>query len=85
MSFGYTSITSDDAGGAFVSWLEQSDKGAKILVRQVTSAGLAGPVVQVAEGGRSTLGYPKIVRAGGETWVAWAGGGGKVQTARLVK
>lgn len=84
-AFGYTAITSDDQGGAFVSWLEKSDKGAKILVRQLTSAGVAGPVVQVAEGGRSTLGYPKIVRVGGETWVAWAGGGSKVQTARLVK
>jgi BNR repeat-like domain len=84
-SFGYTAITSDDQGGAFVSWLEQSPKGAKILVRQVTSAGVAGPVVQVAEGGRSTLGYPRILRAGGETWVSWSGGGGKVQTARLVK
>jgi hypothetical protein len=84
-AFGYTSITSDDQGGAFVSWLEQSAKGAKILVRQVTSAGVAGPVVQVAEGGRSTLGYPRILRAGGETWVAWAGGGSKIQTAKLVK
>ena len=84
-AFGYTAIASDDQGGAFVSWLEQSAKGAKILARQVSSAGVAGPVLQVAEGGRSTLGYPKIVRAGGETWVAWAGGGSKVQTARLVK
>jgi hypothetical protein len=84
-AFGYTSITSDDQGGALVSWLEQSAKGAKILVRQVTSAGAAGPVVQVAEGGRSTLGYPRILRTGGETWVAWAGGGAKVQTVRLVK
>lgn len=84
-SFGYTAITSDDQGGAFVSWLEQSPKGAKILVRQVTSAGVAGPVVQVAEGGRSMLGYPRILRAGGETWVSWSGGAAKVQTARLVK
>jgi hypothetical protein len=84
-SFGYTAISSDDMGGAFVSWLEQSPKGVKILVRQITSAGVAGPVTQVAEGGRSTLGYPRIVHAGDETWIAWAGGGAKVQTARLVK
>ena len=84
-AFGYTSITSDDQGGAYVSWLEQSPKGAKILVRQVTAAGVAGPVTQVAEGGRSTLGYPRVMRAGGETWIAWAGGGEKVQTARLAK
>ena len=34
----------DDKAGAFVSWLEQSPKGAKILARQITSAGVAGPV-----------------------------------------
>jgi len=84
-AFGYTAIALDEQGGAFVSWLEQSEKGARILVRQVSSAGVAGPVTQVAEGGRSTLGYPRILHAGGETWVAWAGGGSKVLTARLVK
>jgi BNR repeat-like domain len=85
-AFGYTAIASDDQGGAFVSWLEQSPKGAKILVRQLTAAGVAGPITQVAEGGRSTLGYPRIVRAGGETWIAWAGGSGaKIQTAKLLK
>ncbi len=83
-AFGYTAIALDDQGGAYVSWLEQSAKGAKILVRQVSSAGVAGPVTQVAEGGRSTLGYPRIIHAGNETWIAWAGGGAKVQTARLV-
>jgi hypothetical protein len=84
-AFGYTAIASDDMGGAVVSWLEQSPKGAKILVRPVSSAGVAGPVTLVAEGGRSTLGYPRILHAGGETWIAWAGAGAKVQTARLVK
>jgi hypothetical protein len=84
-AFGYTAIALDDQGGAFVSWLEQSANGAKILVRQVSNAGVTGPVTQVAEGGRSTLGYPRILHAGGETWVTWAGGGSKVMTARLVK
>ncbi len=42
-SFGYTSIALNDEGGAYVSWLEQSAKGAKILVREVSSAGVAGP------------------------------------------
>jgi hypothetical protein len=85
-AYGYTAIASDDQGGAFVSWLEQSPKGAKILVRQITAAGVAGPVTQVTEGGRSTLGYPRIIRAGGETWIAWAGAdGAKVETAKLMK
>ncbi len=84
-SFGYTSIALDDQGGAYVSWLERSANGAKILVREISSAGVAGPVVQVAEGGRSTLGYPRIVHAGNETLVAWAGGGAKIQTAKLTK
>ena len=84
-AFGYTAVALDDQGGAYVSWLEQSDKGARIYVRQISSAGVAGPVTQVAEAGRSALGYPRILHAGGETWIAWAGGGSKVQTARLVK
>jgi hypothetical protein len=44
--------------------------------------GVAGPVIQVAAGTRKNLGYPRIVRAGNETWIAW-NTESKVQTARL--
>jgi hypothetical protein len=81
-AYGYTSIALDDAGGAFVSWLERGGDGAKVLARHISDAGAAGPVVQVAAGTRKNLGYPRIVRAGNETWIAW-NTDSKVQTARL--
>ena len=86
-SFGYTSIALDDQGGALVSWLDQSGEGARVVVRQVSAAGVAGPVIQVAQGSRKSLGYPRILQAGNETWVAWTSSAtsAKVQTFRLVK
>ncbi len=86
-SFGYTSAAIEDDGGAMVSWLEQGPSNTRILARHVTAAGAAGPVIQVAEGSKQSLGYPRLVRAGAETWIAWGSGAGdaKVQTARLTQ
>jgi BNR repeat-like domain len=81
-AYGYTSIAIDDAGGAYVSWLERGADGAKVLARHVSADGMAGPAAQVAAGTRKTLGYPKIVRAGNETWIAW-NTDSKAQTAKL--
>jgi hypothetical protein len=81
-AYGYTSIAIDDAGGAWVSWLEHSGDGARVLARHVSADGVAGPVAQVAAGTRKNLGYPRIVRAGNETWIAW-NTDSKVQTAKL--
>jgi hypothetical protein len=80
-AYGYTSIAMDN-GGAFVSWLERGGDGARVLARHVMETGVAGPVIQVAAGTRKNLGYPRIVRAGNETWIAW-NTESKVQTARL--
>ena len=84
-SFGYTSAVLDE-GGAIVSWLEQGAGGgaARVLVRQISFTGSAGPVVQVAEGGRMGLGYPRLFHSGGDTFVAW-GDPKQLQTARLKK
>src|SRR5215831_21002173 len=47
-SFGHTSVALDENGNAIVSWLEEgSGDGVRLLARQVTSAGAAGPVVEV--------------------------------------
>jgi hypothetical protein len=84
-SFGYTSAVLYDAG-AIVSWLEQGAGGgaARVLVRPISFAGTVGPVVQVAEGGRMGLGYPRLLRAGSDTFITW-GDPKQVQTARLKK
>ena len=86
-SFGYTSIALDEQGGALVSWLEAGGDDARILLRQISAAGVAGPVVEVAKGSRKSLGYPRILHMGNETLVAWTSSNtnAKVQTARLAK
>jgi hypothetical protein len=87
-SFGHVSAALDDQGGAFVSWLEEGKgaDGVLLLVRQVTGAGVAGAVTQVAQGSRSSIGYPRLLHAGSDTWIAWGNSGtGKIQTARLTK
>jgi hypothetical protein len=83
-AYGYTTTAVDDTGGAVVSWLERGDKGARLLVRYVSSAGVPGPVTQVADGTRKDLGYPRLARAGNDIWIAW-NSTSKVQTARLTK
>lgn len=80
-SHGYTSIAVDAQGNAIVSWLEQGSGGARVLVRSLTSAAAAGPVLEIAKGDKSALGYPKIARVGSEVLIAW--GGAKVQTAAI--
>jgi len=84
-SFGYTSVVLDE-GGAIVSWLEQGAGGgaARVLVRQISFSGSAGPVLQVAEGGRMALGYPRLFHSGADTFITW-GDPKRLQTARLKK
>jgi len=86
-SYGHVSAALDDQGGAYVSWLEEgTGEGVRLLVRQVTSAGVAGAVTQVAQGTRSSIGYPRLLHAGTETWIAWGNSGTvKIQTARITK
>lgn len=86
-SFGHTSVALDESGNAIVSWLEEgSGDGVRLLARQVTNAGVAGPVVEVAKGGQRGIGYPRLLQAGNETWIAWGNSGTtRIQTARLGK
>ncbi len=79
---GYVSVVMDDSGNATVSWLEQGSGATRVLVRAVSSAGVAGPVLEIAKGEKSELGYPKLVRSGKETFIAW-GSKAKIQTASL--
>lgn len=81
-AYGYASTAVDDAGGAYVSWLERGNGGARLLVRHVSAAGVPGPVTQVGTGTRKDFGYPHILRAGNDLWIAW-NSSAKVETARL--
>ncbi len=81
-AYGYASTAIDDAGGAYVSWLERGDGKARLLVRRISETGTPGPVLQVVEGTRKDLGYPRILRAGNDVWIAW-NSTSTVQIARL--
>jgi len=70
-------------GGAFVSWIGEGASSASSQVRLISPAGVAGPVLKIAEGPRTSLGYPKIVRAGSDTWIAWGDKNSGVKTAQL--
>jgi len=87
-SFGHVSAALDDQGGAFVSWIEEGKgaDGVLLLARHVTGAGVAGAVTQVAQGPRLSIGYPRLLHAGSEAWIAWGNSGAsKIQTARISK
>lgn len=81
-AYGYAATAIDDAGGAYVSWLERGTGSARVLVRRISETGALGPVAQVAVGTRKDLGYPRLLRAGNDVWIAW-NSSAKVQTARL--
>ncbi len=85
-AYGYTSVALSDDGGATVSWLEQGkENAARVLARHVTAAGMPGPVVEAAQGGRMALGYPRVVHAGKDTFIAWCNpkSGSPLVTAQL--
>ena len=82
-TLGYASTALSSDGGAYISWLEETDKSGRVLVRLVSPAGVAGPVVQIAEGSRTSLGYPKLTRAGTDTWIAWCDAKAGIKTAQL--
>jgi hypothetical protein len=68
--------------------LEEGEGGysSRLMVRVLTSGGVAGPAVRVAEGGKAAIGYPRLLHSGRETWIAWGNSGtAKIQTARLLE
>ena len=84
-ALGNTSLALADDGGAIVSWLERNAGGdARLLVREISPSGAAGPVVQVAEGGKTPFGYPRLFHSAAGTFVAW-GSSGKLETTQLRK
>ena len=83
-TLGYASTALIGDGGAFVSWIEEGEK----------SAARDGPL-GIARRSRGTsphrsprdrapsLGYPRIIRSGTETWIAWGDSKTGVKTALL--
>jgi hypothetical protein len=83
-AFGFASTALVDDQTSAISWLERGPKNeARVMVRLVSSAGVAGPALQVADGGQQSLGYPRVVQSQGGTLLVWSAKGGKLQTAKL--
>jgi hypothetical protein len=82
-TLGYASTALAADGGAFVSWIEEGATSASSMVRFVSPAGVAGPVIKIAQGSKSSLGYPKMLQSGSETWIAWGDSKTGVKTAQL--
>ena len=82
-TLGYASTALNSDGGAFVSWIEEGADSASALVRLVSPAGVAGPILKIAAGPRSSLGYPKMFRSQTETWIAWGDAKSGIKTAQL--
>ena len=81
-ALGHTSAALNNSGGAFVSWIEEGDRSSRLLVRFVSGDGIAGPVMQVADGSGQSLGYPRLFHSANETWIAWGSKTG-IKTAQL--
>jgi hypothetical protein len=82
-TLGYASTVLNRNGGALVSWIEEGASSAKAVVRLVSPAGADGPVIPIAEGSRTRLGYPKLGHSSSETWIAWGDPKTGVKTAQL--
>ena len=82
-TLGYASTALNSDGGAFVSWIEEGANSAAAMVRLVSPAGVAGPALKILGGPRTSLGYPKLVRAGSDTWMAWGDAKSGIKTAQL--
>jgi len=77
-----------DDGSALVSWLEQGDDGAAILVRRADRYGQIEParVATTTSVSRSS-GFPQMLRFEGQTFIAWteiSEDGTQVRTGTLV-
>ncbi len=59
-------------GGALVSWMEQTTKGAELRARRVSPDGARGPMAVVADSSAArSSGFPRMEAGGGEVVFAW--------------
>jgi hypothetical protein len=70
-TIGYVSTALNSDGGAFVSWIEEGEKVSRVMVRLALPSGVVGPPLQISQGSRQSLGYPRLLHSGNDTWIAW--------------
>jgi hypothetical protein len=83
---GRVDVLSLPSGGALVTWMEQTDKGAQIRIRRIDANGVAQPSIPVsgASGVRSGS-FARLERSGNQALIAWteAGDTPRVRVATL--
>lgn len=68
---GRVDVVMHDATSAIVTWVEQTSAGAEIRARRVNAGG-AQPSVKIADSSTArAAGFPRVARAGSETFFAW--------------
>ncbi len=74
------------SGGALVSWLEKTDKGAQVRLRRINADGSRQPSMIVSETSTArSSGFPRMEISGNRVVIAWtdSSNGGKVKTALM--
>jgi hypothetical protein len=73
---GRVDVLSLASGGALVTWMERTDKGAQIRIRQIDPNGVARPSIAVsgASGVRSGA-FARLERSGNQAVIAWTDSG----------
>jgi BNR repeat-like domain len=80
---GYASTLLASDGGALVSWVEDGAKGSRVMARKVSASGAAGPAIEVAQGSKQSLGYPRLSSNGNDAWIVWGDAKAGPRTALL--
>jgi hypothetical protein len=77
---GRVDLTFHEDGSALVSWIEQRGDTASILVRRLSQTTEPGAVrVATATSVSRSSGFPRMVRHGGQTFLAWTAAGEPTQ------
>src|SRR6266581_3788011 len=83
---GRVDVVSLPSGGVVASWIERTNQGTQVRLRQLDSGGTPGSSMTVSgTSGARSGGFPRIERSGNEVMVAWTDAGEKprVRTAVL--
>ena len=80
---GRVDVLSLPSGDAIVSWLERTESGARVRVRQIDPNGVAGAPVVVSEDGALSSGVTRLERSADGVVVAWADAEDKVRTTLI--
>jgi hypothetical protein len=81
---GRVDVVALSSGGALVSWLEKTDRGAQVRVRRINADGTRLNYIVVSESSTArSSGFPRMELSGNQVVISWtdASNGGKVRTA----